>query len=227
MEIHTPIAIVNFKAYPTAIGKNAVKLAKLIDSAAKKTGKNAAICVTAADLAKVVEAIDLPVFVEHCDGVEPGSHTGTNLIESAKDWGASGVLINHAERKLSLAEIEFLINRAKKFRLTTLVCSNDVTTTQAVASMNPDIVAVEPPELIGSGVSVTDAEPSVVRDAVNAVLTFDISPPEAKVLCGAGIKSGKDVHAALLLGANGVLLASGVTKSDDPEAAMIDILEGI
>ncbi len=225
--IETPIAIVNFKAYSKAIGENAVKLAGQIEKAAEETGKPAAICVAAIDLARVAEAVDIPVFVQHCDPFEPGAHTGKNLLESAKDWGADGVLINHAEDQVPLASIDFLIERAKEFGLLTFVCSNDVKTTQAVASMNPDMVAVEPPELIGSGISVTEAEPDVVEDAVKAVREFDKQEPKAKVLCGAGIKSGEDTSAAVKLGADGVFLASFITKADNPAEAMKEILEGL
>jgi len=44
------------------------------------------------------------------------------------------------------------------------------------------------------------------------------------VLCGAGVKTGKDVKRALELGAVGVLLASGVVKSKDPKKALQDLV---
>lgn len=226
-EIVTPIAIVNFKAYESAIGKNAVKLAKAIEAAAKKSGKSVAICVTASDLAPVRAAVSIPIFVEHSDAVEPGAHTGTNLLESSRDWGADGILINHAEDQMCLASIDFVINKARRFGLKSLVCSSDVSTTRAIAAMNPDVVAVEPPEFIGTNISVTKADPSVVSDAVEAVKKFDKIPPKAKVLCGAGIKTAEDVSAALKLGSDGILLASKITKAKDPEAAMSEILRGL
>ena len=40
------------------------------------------------------------------------------------------------------------------------------------------------------------------------------------VLCGAGISTGEDLAAAADLGAEGVLLASGVAKADDPQVAL-------
>lgn len=74
-------------------------------------------------------------------------------------------------------------------------------------------MAIEPPELIGSGIPVSKASPEVVTGAVKAAAGV-------KVLCGAGISKGEDVKAAIELGTHGVLLASGVTKAADPEAAL-------
>jgi triosephosphate isomerase len=86
------------------------------------------------------------------------------------------------------------------------------------------MVAVEPPELIGGTVSVTTADPMVVSAAVKAVKDL---APDVRVLCGAGVKTGKDVRRALELGADGVLLASGVAAVAEPEKALLDLLEGL
>jgi len=86
------------------------------------------------------------------------------------------------------------------------------------------MVAVEPPELIGTGRPVSKVKPEVVSDAVKLVREVN---PRVRVLCGAGITSGEDVRIALELGAEGVLLASSVVKAPDPRAAMLDIAEGV
>jgi triosephosphate isomerase len=79
--------------------------------------------------------------------------------------------------------------------------------------MNPDSVAVEPPELIGSGISVSQAQPEVIRGTVNLIRKVN---DDVVILCGAGISNGDDVSAAMKLGSQGVLLASAVAKSDKP-----------
>ena len=56
-------------------------------------------------------------------------------------------------------------------------------------------------------IPVSKAKPEVVTRAVSLVRNRYSSIP---VLCGAGISKGEDVVAALRLGAQGVLLASGV-----------------
>jgi triosephosphate isomerase len=48
-----------------------------------------------------------------------------------------------------------------------------------------------------------------------------------KVLVGAGVKTAEDVRLSLEYGASGVLLASGVTKSFDPEKTLYDLVSGL
>ena len=112
------------------------------------------------------------------------------------------------------------VRAAEKAGLTTIVCTNNVAVTSAAAALSPDFVAIEPPELIGSGIPVSKADPDIVRGAVAAVKKIN---PEVEVFCGAGISKGEDVAAALELGTSGVLLASGVIKAKDPMAALLDL----
>ncbi|MFB6077278.1 MAG: triose-phosphate isomerase, partial [Candidatus Nanohaloarchaea archaeon] len=83
---------------------------------------------------------------------------------------------------------------------------------------DPDFVAFEPPELIGGDVSVASAKPELIEAAVENAATT--------VLTGAGVKDSDDVETALDLGTDGVLVASGVVKADDPAAAMTDLVSG-
>ena len=83
------------------------------------------------------------------------------------------------------------------------------------------MVAVEPPELIGGDVSVTSVDPRIVSDTVEVVNSIN---PEVTTLCGAGVKNGMDVAKAIELGTSGVLLASGVTKAQDPESVLRDLV---
>ena len=93
-----------------------------------------------------------------------------------------------------------------------------------MAAFSPDFIAVEPPELIGGDISVTSANPRIVSDTVDTVKSVD---PKVKVLCGAGVKTGEDVRKAIELGAEGVLLASGVVKSNDPKKTLMDLVSGL
>jgi triosephosphate isomerase len=103
-----------------------------------------------------------------------------------------------------------------------VVCANNPGQVAAAAALEPDAVAVEPPALIGTGTPVSQADPDVVRGAVAAAERVD---PAVDVYCGAGISTGEDVVAAGDLGAEGVLLASGVAKADDPEAALRSLVD--
>jgi triosephosphate isomerase len=125
---------------------------------------------------------------------------------------------------MNLANIDQIVKRSAENEMISVVCTNNIETSSAVASLGPDFVAVEPPELIGSGIPVSHAEPEVVEGTVAMVKKIN---PSVKVLCGAGISTGDDMKAALDLGSEGVLLASGIILAKDPEKALLDLVSKI
>jgi len=153
------------------------------------------------------------------DPIEPGSHTGHVLPQSLQFCGVTGSLINHSEDRMPATEIKKCVDVCRKNGLTSVVCAESIEKVKEVSQFKPDYVAIEPPELIGSGIPVSKADPGIVRNSVAAV-----TDPNVKVLCGAGISKGEDVRAALELGTVGVLLASGVVKANDPKAALRDLV---
>ncbi len=219
--IKTPVAIVNFKTYEGSTGQNAVKLAETI---AGVGGERVAVAVTACDIFPVASATKVPVLAQHCDPVDFGAHTGSILLENAKAAGATGTLINHAEKKVPHESIAAVVKKAHELGMFVVACAADLEEAKILAKMEPDFVAVEPPELIGTGISVSSAKPEIVSGSVKAVKAIS---PKVKVLCGAGISSREDVKKAIELGADGVLLASFITKAKDPEAATKEIVQGL
>ena len=222
--LKTPVIVLNVKTYEEAIGVKSLEIAKTMEKISDETGVSMAIAVQAVDIKLCSENTKIPVFAEHIDPIKPGSHTGWTLPESIKNAGAKGTLINHSEHRMQLADIETCVTRAKKLELDHIICSNNVATSKAAAALQPNFVAVEPPELIGGDISVTTADPDIVENSVNAVKTID---KNVKVLCGAGVKNGMDVAKAIELGAEGVLLASGIVKAKDKEKAIRDLASGI
>jgi len=218
--MNLPTIITNFKTYESATGENALNLAKIHEKVASETGVSMAVCCQAVDLRMVAEAVSIPVFAEHFDPVSYGSNTGKSMPEALKAAGAYGSLLNHSENRMRLDYIEEAVQIAKKLELYTVICANTPESGKAMSAFNPDLIAVEPPELIGGDISVSSAQPEIISDAVSMI-------GEGKVLVGAGIKNGEDVRKALELGASGVLLASGVTKAEDPEAVLRDLASGV
>ncbi len=216
-----PIVAINFKTYAQATGKGALRIAKAAEKVWKETGITIMVAPQAVDLRMIAENVEIPVFAQHIDPITPGSHTGHVLPEAVKEAGAVGTLLNHSENRMVLANLEAAIRRAEEVGLMTMVCSNNPAVSAAVAALNPDYVAVEPPELIGTGIPVSKAKPEVITDTVELVKRVN---PDVKVLTGAGISTGEDVKKALELGSVGVLLASGVTKAKDPEKAIWDLV---
>ncbi|MDY6779215.1 MAG: triose-phosphate isomerase [Halobacteria archaeon] len=215
--------IVNLKTYAAGTGEKARRVAADAREVSEETGARVVVSPQPADLRDVAET-GVETFAQHVDGVEPGSNTGSVLAESVSEAGASGTLLNHSERRLKLAEVNRSLEAAERAGLETVVCGNNPSQVGAAACHGPDHVAVEPPELIGTGTPVSQADPDVVRGAVERVDGVD---PDVSLLCGAGISSGDDVEAALELGAEGVLVASGVVKSESPKEAMLDLVTAV
>jgi len=222
--LRVPIIVVNVKTYAEATGKKALEIAEIMSKVAKETDANLAIAVQHPDIKIVADNVDIPVLAQHIDPIEPGSHTGWILAEAVKEAGAIGTLLNHSEHRLKLADIDTCIKLAKENELTTIVCSNNLDTSKAIAALKPDFVAIEPPELIGGDISVTTANPEIVADTVREVRAIN---REIKILCGAGVKKGEDVSKAIELGTDGVLLASGVVKAQNKEEVLKDLVSGL
>ncbi|KXA97989.1 triosephosphate isomerase [candidate division MSBL1 archaeon SCGC-AAA259J03] len=218
-----PNITVNLKAYPHSLGEKSVKVSEDIAEAGSETGIGVGVSPQYADLYRVTGQVDIPVFAQHVDSLEPGRGTGYLLPEAAEMAGAVGSLVNHSEHQLDLEEIEKIVDRLEEVGLISLVCAEDVETAGKVAAFGPDIVAVEPPELIGTGRSVSQAQPEIIENTVKRVHEVD---PDVHVLCGAGVSSGEDVETALELGAEGILIASAVVKADDPKGKMVELAEG-
>jgi len=221
-DLRTPAVIVNFKAYSEVEGDKALRLAQTCQEVAERTGVGIGVCPPATAIAKIASAVDVPVFAQHVDPCKPGAATGRLTAQLLRGAGAAGTLINHSERRLRLADIGAAVDMCRSNQLTTVVCTDTASTSAAAASLRPDLIAVEPPELIGGDISVTDAQPEVIENTVTAVRRIDDG---IKVLCGAGIKTGRDVKRAVELGAYGVLLASGVVKAADPVAVLADLVQ--
>lgn len=198
-------------------------MAKHAQQVSEKFGVMVAVAPQAADIRLVSQQAKVPVFAQHIDPIAAGSHTGHMLAESVLEAGASGVIINHSERRLRADVIEDTIVRARGLGLTTTVCANTPGIAEAIAALNPDMVAVEPPELIGSGVAVSKAKPEIITDTVSRIRKIN---KDVMILCGAGITSGNDVREALRLGTQGVILASGVVKAKNQLAAIEDLASG-
>ncbi|ABL78281.1 triose-phosphate isomerase [Thermofilum pendens] len=224
MKIGYPLILINFKAYSEASGKRGLQLAKVAEKVSKETGITIAVAPQLTDLAFIASQVEIPVFSQHVDDVPPGSYTGHVTLEAVKDAGAVGTMVNHSERRVRADQVDVIVKRARSLGLTTVVCTNTPEVTAAMAALGPDMVAIEPPELIGTGIPVSKAKPEVVTSSVELVKKVN---PNVKVLCGAGITVGEDVAAALRLGTVGVLLASGVVKAKDWEKAILDLISPI
>jgi triosephosphate isomerase len=222
--LKVPTIVVNFKTYPEATGKNAVKMAKIMEKVAKKTKVSIAVCPQHADIWRIAKEVKIPVFAQHVDPVKPGRNTGWVVPETVKAAGATGTLINHSEHKLPLEQVKAVIARAREVGLITICCTADIEESRKSAEFAPDFIAIEPPELIGTGIPVSKAKPEIVAGAVEEIKKVN---PNVEVLCGAGITTGEDVAKAIELGTKGVLVASGIVCAEDPRKVIEDMAKAI
>ena len=219
-----PIIILNYKTYSQTTGENALKISKIVHKIAKKTKVNIIIAPQFADIYRIKREIDIPIFSQHVDPINPGSHTGHILPESVIEAGAVGTLLNHSERQISDENLKNSVEITRKLGLKICICAPSPEISAKLANLQPDYIAFELPELIGTGISISKTEPDLVKSSVQKILTVN---PNVIPLCGAGISSGEDVYAALKLGSRGVLVASAFAKASDPEKKLIDLVDGV
>ncbi len=214
-----PILVINFKVYDTAIGRRALSIGKAAERIYRELSGSVQVIVAPpfTELRALAEALEIPVFAQHADPFGLGARTGSIPPEAIKEAGARGFIANHSERKLRLDEILFLVKKAKALGLSTLVCAAEPEEAVAISILDPDMIAVEPPELIGTGVAVSRAKPEVVTRSVSLIRRYN---DRVVLLTGAGISSAEDAEAAILLGTSGVLVSSAVMKSEEPGEVM-------
>ncbi len=218
--------IINFKTYPEATGKKAVALAQLLEKEARKHKIKIILCPQMVDLNAVAHAVRLPVFAQHVDALSPGNHTGWITAESLAAAGASGVLINHSEHRLSSSHSSALavkriaqtVLRARSQKLITVVCVKNLVEARAVLRTKPTYIALESPELIGGKISVSTAHPQLIQHVARAI--------GKKLLVGAGVHTAEDVRVALQHGASGVLVSSGIVRTQNPAKVLGALARG-
>jgi len=218
-----PLIALNLKAYKESAGERGLALCRIAEEVARSTGVSIIVAPQNVDLFRVASEVSIPVFAQHIDSNEQGAFTGSITAYAVKEAGCKGTLLNHAEKKIGLENMRLTIELARKAGIESLLCADSVDEAKRIAPLKPDYIAVEPPELIGSGISVSKARPEVVRDAVSEVKKIQNIP----VLCGAGVSNGDDVRKAVELGADGVLLASAFVKSSNPKAVLLDMADSI
>ena len=215
-----PPILVNCKAYKQATGAGALALARSCEKAALNNDLHIGICAQSLDISALQEHRHLHVFAQHVDAVYMGAHTGWTPAEVVERAGAKGSLVNHSEHPLSFAEITSTIKALNKLGLHSVVCASNLSMVRKIVALRPDVIAYEPPELIGGRISVSTAKPSVIRKCVEAV------GKKSRLYVGAGVKNAQDVRTALELGAHGVLVASGVVLAKSPVRALEELCEG-
>lgn len=215
--IKPPFFEVGPKAY--LYGEEMLKLAKVIDRVAMKYDVDVIVTPQYTDISLLANNTErILVFAQHMDYLPVGRGLGSVLPEAVKAAGAVGVMLNHAEKKLTMEEIEKTIKRADEVGLATIVCADTVDELTAIAKLSPNLLVAEPTELIGTGKT---SDSNYVVETIKKVREIN---PDIMVLQGAGISNGQDVYNTIKLGAQATGSTSGIIKAKDPYEMVEEML---
>ena len=203
--------VINCKNYEEVAGDKIIKFVKTVEKISKKYKVKIAISPPQ-HLIGLVANSSIPILAQHIDVSKVGSTTGFIIPELLKKSKVKGSLINHSEHRIASKEIEKLVLKLKELKMISILCVKDIAEVKKYVKLNPDYIAIEPPELIGSGKAVSKEKPELIAKAASIV---NNSKNKTKLLCGAGIVSGEDVAKAIELGSKGILVASGIIKVKD------------
>jgi triosephosphate isomerase (TIM) len=214
--LRAPIFEIGLKGY--AYGAEAVRLALAADRLVEALDVTIIFDPQAVDIAAVArETRHVHVFAQHMDPFTPGRGAGAVLAEAIREAGAVGTMLNHSERRMTLTDIAGAIRRAREVGLATLVCADSPEEAAAVATLGPDIVLAEPPELIATSRSAANEMQWFVERAAEMVRAVD---PAILVMCGAGVQTPDDVARMIALGVDGTGSSSAILRASDPVAQM-------
>jgi triosephosphate isomerase len=213
--------IINFKNYEEVSADKAITLAKSALNVAEKLKIEIVVAPPQPVVALIAKNIQIPVICQHLDNEKVGPSTGFIVPEIAKSYGAIGSLINHSEHRMEMSSIASLVERMRKIGMTSIVCAQEPREVIEISSFQPDFIAIEPPELIGSGRAVSKENPAIITNSIQG------AGSRSSVICGAGITDKDDVVKAMELGSQGILVASSIVKSNSWQKKITELASGM
>lgn len=215
--VRKPFLMVNPKVY--LYGEKLIKLAKVADKLAQKFQVDILFTGPLIDLPRIkAETSHLILTAQHMDMMEPGRGMGHVLPEGLVAAGIQAVVLNHAEKQLTLNVLAKTIKRAKEVGLYTIVCGDSIEECRAIAQLEPDMMICEPTSLIGTNKTSDD---EYITKTVKTVKEIDSN---ILVLEAAGVSTGNDVKKVLQLGADGTGGTSGIVCADDWEKKLVEMI---
>ena len=192
-------------------GKTLLDMAIGLDKLAEKYDVDVVLDIPDTEIFNVARHVKrVQVYPQHMDSIPVGRGMGRTLPEAVKAAGAAGVMLNHAEHKLTLEEIEKAIKRADEVGLATMVCADSIEEVKAVAKLGPNILVAEPSELIGTG---KPADKAYVDEVIKVIREIN---PEIKPFPSAGISKGEDCYNIIKAGASASGCSSAIAKAAEP-----------
>lgn len=203
-------------------GERLVEIAKGFDRLSEKYGIDVILDIPDTEIRSVAAAVRrVHVYSQHMDSLTVGRGMGRTLPEALKDAGAVGCMLNHAEHKLTLSEIEDAIKRADEVGLATIVCADSIEEVKAVARLAPNILVAEPTELIGTG---RPADREYVDEVIKVIRDIN---PDILPFPSAGISRGEDCYNIIKAGSSASGCSSAIAKAADPLALAEEMISAV
>ncbi len=203
-------------------GETLLEMAKGLDKLAEKYDMDIVLDIPDTEIYNVAKNVKrVHVYSQHMDSIPVGRGMGKTLPEAVKAAGAVGVMLNHAERKLTLPEIEQAIKRADELGLATMVCADSIEEVKAIAKMGPNILVAEPTELIGTG---KPADKEYVDEVIKVIREIN---PDIKPFPSAGISKGEDCYNIIKAGSSASGCSSAIAKAKNPLALAEEMISAV
>lgn len=218
--IRTPFFETGVKNY--LYGDAVLDYARQVEAAGARHDVDVLFIAPYTEIRRVAEQCPgLVVLAPYMDILQPGRGLADVLPEAIAAAGARGVVVNHCERPMTLAQIRATIERADGLDLLTFACADTLAEARAIAQFRPDIINPEPTELIGSGQS---SSMDYVRASVDEIARID---PGILVEQAAGITTAQQVFDYIMAGSAGAGSASGILKSPNPSGLLDEMVAAV
>ena len=206
------------KTYKQTTGDEVIKILSPVKKVQEETGVPIIVCTQATDIYRIKKELDIEVWAQHIDPIDPGKNTGWISPSSIRQAGATGVLINHSEHKIPEEAIIKTVEKAKQYGLKTMLIGHTVEMVEKFDSFDIDFVSYEKEDLIASTTSMIDQQEEAIKELIKKL--------KHPLIIGAGINDGEDVKKSVMAGAKGVLLATYFVTAPDPEAKLRELASG-
>lgn len=208
----------SLKTYKESTGEAAIKLLSCVKKVCEETGVEIVPAVQPTDIYRIKKELGIEVWAQHMDPIEPGKNMGWLSPYALKEAGATGVVINHSEHKMSEDMVKKTLDKAKEYGLKNVVIGFNPEMVIKFDSWGPDYVSYEREDMIGTGVSMLTQEEENIKKLISVL--------KRPLIIGAGISTGEDIRQAIKIGAKGAILASGFVLAKDPEKKLRELAEG-
>jgi triosephosphate isomerase (TIM) len=204
--------IINLKNYIETAGDNTLRIVKDAEMVSEKLDVEIIISPPQPSLALIAKQTKLKVISQHIDLKRHGASTGFYIAEIIEKVGAIGSLINHSEHGIKTEEVKQSIEKLKELNLLSFVCVKTLEELKVILKFEPDFIAIEPPELIGTQKSISSEKPFLIQKS-NELIKQENNG--SKLICGAGINKSEDIKTAVENGASGILVSSSITRANN------------